>query len=196
MSTANSILRKMARDSIRGKWTLVILTFLFYMVIVFTVGEIPKAGQLILLIISGPLSLGITIFSLSIARGQELKFEQIFQGFKHFGKALATYLLMLLFILLWSLLFIIPGIIAGLSYSMTFYLLADNPLLRANEAIEKSKKMMYGYKMKLFLMQLHFLLLAILSFLTLGIALLWVIPYIQVTLAKFYDDIKDKPIVK
>jgi uncharacterized membrane protein len=139
--------------------------------------------------------LGISIFSLSISRNQEARLEQIFDGFNNFGTALGAYLLMILFIILWMLLLIIPGIIAALSYSMTFYILADDKTIPAMDAIDKSKAMMDGYKWKLFCMGLRFFLLALLCILTLGIGFLWLFPYMQVSAAKFYDDIKGNQII-
>jgi uncharacterized membrane protein len=97
---------------------------------------------------------------------------------------------MLLFVILWTLLLIIPGIIAGLSYSMTFYILSDDRTLKPREALDKSKQMMDGYKMKLFKLALRFFLLALLCILTLGIGFLWLIPYANVTMANFYDDVR------
>jgi len=113
----------------------------------------------------------------------------IFSGFNYFANTLVTYLLMVLYILLWTLLLIIPGIIAALSYSMTFYILVDEPTIKAQEALDRSKKMMDGHKMKLFYLCLRFWGLAILCLFTLGIGFLWLIPYMQVTTACFYDDI-------
>jgi uncharacterized membrane protein len=105
---------------------------------------------------------------------------------------------MALFVFLWSLLLIIPGIIAALSYAMAFYILADDKekTVKAMEAIDKSKVMMYGYNWKLFCLGLRFFLLSLLCILTLGIGFLWLMPYMQVSLAKFYDDVKANPIVK
>jgi uncharacterized membrane protein len=97
---------------------------------------------------------------------------------------------MILFILLWTLLLIIPGIIAAISYSMTFYILADDNSIGAMDAIDKSKKMMDGYKWKYFCLGLRFLGWALLCILTLGIGFLWLMPYMQVSMAKFYDDVK------
>jgi len=101
---------------------------------------------------------------------------------------------MSLFILLWSLLLIIPGIIAALSYSMTFYILADDNSIGAMDAINKSKKMMYGYKWKYFCLGLRFLGWAILCILRLGIGFLWLSPYVHVSVTKFYEDIKENQI--
>ena len=92
------------------------------------------------------------------------------------------------------LLLIIPGIIAALSYSMTFYILADDNSIGAMDAIKKSKKMMDGYKWKYFCLGLRLLGWALLCVLTLGIGFLWLIPYAQVSVAKFYDDVKANPL--
>lgn len=194
MGTENIVLMRMARASLQGKWPLAIGTFLVYSLIMGSFGAMKQAGLLSLLV-AGPMMLGAAQFSLSIARGKEARLEQIFEGFRNFGNALVTYLLMVLYIILWTLLLIIPGIIAAISYSMTFYILADNPTLSPSEVLARSKRMTYGYKMKLFHLFLRFFLLAILCVLTLGIGFLWLIPYVHITMAKFYDDIKDKQVV-
>lgn len=182
---------QMARESLRGKWGLAIGTCFVYLLIVSALQVIPVAGPIIALIITGPLMLGLTMFSLSLSRGLDARFDQLFQGFSNFGTALGTYLLMVLFIVLWMLLLIVPGIIAALSYSMAFFIVAEDSSITPMEAIDKSKKMMDGYKMKLFFMGLRFLGWALLCILTLGIGFLWLIPYMQVSVAKFYDDVKN-----
>jgi len=165
-----------------------------YFLIVMGLQMIPIAGPIASLIITGPFALGLTIFSLSISRNQDTQMEQIFKGFENFGTALSTYLLMLLFTLLWMLLLIIPGIIASISYSMAFYILADDNTIKPMEAIDKSKMMMEGYKWKYFCLGLRFLGWALLCILTLGIGFLWLMPYMQVSMAKFYEDVKANPI--
>lgn len=194
MNTQNLILMQMARESLKGKWGLAIGTFVVYMIISGGLQAIPDAGPIASLIISGPFALGAAIFSLSISRNQDAQLEQIFYGFKNFGTALGAYLLMILFILLWMLLLIIPGIIAALSYSMTFYILADDNSIGAMDAIKKSKKMMDGYKWKYFCLGLRLFGWALVCVLTLGIGFLWLIPYAQVSVAKFYDDVKANPL--
>ena len=138
--------------------------------------------------------MGATIFSLNISRNHDARFEQLFDGFKiNFGKAIGTYLLMVVFIFLWTLLLIIPGIIAAISYSMSFFILAEDENIAPMDAIDKSKRMMYGYKWKYFGLGLRLFGLALLCILTLGIGFLWLIPYANICNAKFYDDIKDSP---
>lgn len=192
MATENTVLMKMARESLKDKWGLAIGTFLVYSLIMCSFGAMQKVG-LVSLLVAGPMALGAAIFSLSLSRGKEAKLEQIFDGFRFFTNALVTYLLMILFVFLWLLLLIVPGIIAALSYSMVFFLLADNPALKPREALDQSKKMMDGYKWKLFYLFLRFFLLSLLCVLTLGIGFLWLIPYASVTIAKFYDDLKNNP---
>jgi uncharacterized membrane protein len=185
-----------ARQALAGKWGLAVGTFFVYMLVIFIVRYIPKVGFLVSLLISGAMTLGSVIFSLALSRNQNPKLELIFEGFKRFGVALAAYLLITLFIILWSLLFIIPGIIAGLSYSMTFFIIADNDSIKASEAIELSKKMMMGNKWKFFKLGIRFVGWGLLCILTLGVGLLWLTPYIQVSIAKFYEDIKNpSPVV-
>ncbi|MEI2760118.1 MAG: DUF975 family protein [Bacteroidia bacterium] len=190
MKTENVVLMQMARESLKGKWGLAIGTFVVYLLISVVLQMITIVGPIASLIISGPFALGLAVFGLSISRNQDAKLEQIFQGFSNFGTALGAYLLIILFFLLWMILLIIPGIIAAISYSMTFYILADDNSIGAMDAIDKSKKMMDGYKWKYFCLCLRFLGWALLCILTLGIGLLWLMPYMQVTMAKFYDDVK------
>ena len=92
---------------------------------------------------------------------------------------------------LWTCLFIIPGIVMGYAYSMTFYIMKDHPEYSALEAIRASKEMMKGYKMKLFLLQLSFIGWEIVAVLfCCGIGLLWVEPYKQAAIAELYEHIK------
>ncbi|NTW32549.1 MAG: DUF975 family protein [Bacteroidetes bacterium] len=202
MKTENIVLMNMAKESLKGKWALAIGTFLVYYIIIGALQTVFRISpqttisiSLFSLIISGPMTLGLAIFSLTLSRNQDARFEQIFQGFNNFGTSLGAYLLMILFVILWSILLIIPGIIAALSYSMTFFIIADDNTIGAMEAIDKSKKMMDGYKLKYFYLILRFFGWALLCILTLGIGFLWLAPYMQVTMAKFYEDIKEEQII-
>jgi len=192
--TENKILMDQSREALKGKWAMVIGTYLIYMLLIIGIQSIKGLGSLASLIISGPMMVGVAIFSLSIARKQDAYFEQIFKGFKKFEYSLVAYLLIILFIILWALLLIVPGIIYAISVSQTFYIIAENENIKPKEAINKSKKMMHGYKAKFFYLCLRFFLWSLLCVLTLGIGFLWLIPWVNVTFAKFYDDIKDNPI--
>lgn len=190
MKTENYVLMEMARESLRGKWGIAVGTYLVYVIIVGILSEIPVIGTIGTILVSSPLLLGYVIFSLSISRNEDAKFNQLFDGFNNFGKAFVTGLLVGLFTMLWTLLLIILGIIATYSYAMTFYILADDSSIGAMEAISRSKKMMDGNKWNLFCLGCRFIGWGLLCILTLGIGLLWLLPYIQISTAKFYDDIK------
>ncbi len=190
MKTENAVLMRQARESLSGKWGIAIGGFVIYMIVSIALQSIPKAGPLIGFLVAGPLALGIKMFSLTISRNQETKLKKIFDGLNEFGNALGAWFFMTLFTILWALLLIIPGIIAAFSYSMTYYIMADDNSIAPLEAIRKSKQMMDGHKWKLFTLILRFLGWAVLCILTLGIGFLWLMPYVEVTKAKFYDDIK------
>jgi uncharacterized membrane protein len=143
-----------------------------------------------LLILGGPFSLGITIFFISFVRKEDVKIENIFKGFNNFLPAMIAYILQGIFVALWSLLLIVPGIIAGFRYAMTYYILADNPTLDGLEAIRQSKAMMKGNKGRLFVFYLSFFGWYLLVPLTLGIILIWLAPYMSAALALFYEDLK------
>ena len=95
-----------------------------------------------------------------------------------------------IFVFLWSLLLVIPGIIKLFSYSMTKYILEDYPELSASEAIDRSRAMMRGHKFDLFWLYLSFIGWALLCVLTAGIGYLWLVPYMETAEAAFYEDVK------
>lgn len=142
------------------------------------------------ILVSGPLGVGMAIYFLKLSRDHETKLEDLFAGFQNFGNTFLLGLLQGLFIVLWSLLFIIPGIIAALAYSQAFYIMADDPTIKPMDALKKSREMMDGYKWDLFLLGLSFIGWALLCILTLGIGFLWLTPYMQATFAQFYFELK------
>ena len=194
-TTENRILMAQARDALGGKWGLAIGTFFVYLVITVPVSLIPFIGWIISILIGGSMSIGIAIFSLSVDRKQDAQLGQIFEGFQKFNIGLGAYLLIAVFVILWMLLLIIPGIIAALSYSMTYFIIAENDSIGSLDAITKSKEMMLGNKWKLFCLGFRFIGWALLCILTLGIGFLWLYPYMMVSFAQFYDDIKSKETV-
>ncbi len=191
-NTHNRDLMRMARESLQGHWGLGVGVTVLYFIIDLGVSFIPFFGFLVSLLISGPMSVGLCLVFLMLARQSSAEAGQLFHGFTRFGTALGAYLLMTLFIILWSLLFIIPGIIAAYSYAMTYFIIADDSTVGPLQAITQSKEMMRGRKWKLFCMYLRFFGWALLSILTFGIGFLWLGPYIQTSLAHFYDDVRQR----
>jgi len=188
----NYELRQMSRNQLKGQWGTAILLHLIFAAVGYIPYFLPEFAAFIAnLIITGPLTLGLMACFISLVRGESFRFEKLFDGFSNFQPALITHLLSLLFIFLWSLLLVIPGIIAAYRYSQVFYILNDNPNMAASDVLKESKKMMMGYKGKLFMLHLSFFGWAILSALTLGIGFLWLLPYIQTSMANFYENLKE-----
>ena len=144
-----------------------------------------------LFILGSIVEVGYMKFNLDLVdRQKEAEIGTMFGYFQFWKSAAFARLLKGVYILLWSLLFIIPGIIAAYSYAMTSYILAENPELTASEAIERSKQMMSGNRWRLFCVQISFIGWEILStLLTFGIGGLWITPYKQATTAAFYREI-------
>lgn len=153
-------------------------------------------GQLLQLILGGPLSLGMASYFLQLLRDEDARIEETFSGFKNFATAFLVQLLSGIFIMLWSLLFIIPGVIAALSYSMIYYVLKDNPALSAMEVLRESKKLMDGEKGRLFVLGLSFIGWIILGAVTAGVAFIWILPYINATMAAFYEELKERKLIQ
>ena len=198
-TTSNQALMTQALKSLTGKWGIAIGAWLIFFILTdFQVGwewqgdgggDYKVGLKIIGLIIGGPLSLGYTTLILLISRNQKPDFAILFSGFKRFGVSLAAYLLMSIFTILWLLLLIIPGIIACLRYSQTYYILSEDENIGPLEAISKSKEMMVGNKWKLFCLYCRFIGWFILCIVTLGFAGLYVGPYISQSCANFYNDL-------
>lgn len=181
-----SQIKRNAKQNLSGKWGLAIGLFLVYGLLVGVAAFIPFG----VIIVAGPMMLGLWTCYLKMQRNQDVEFEQLFSGFNNFATSLVTYLLITIYTFLWSLLFIIPGIIKALSYSMTWFILADNPEMKANEAITRSRVMMDGHKAELFVLYLSFIGWFLLCGLTFGILFIYVGPYLYASVAAFYQEIK------
>lgn len=144
------------------------------------------------LLILPPLMVGYSSFVLRIYKGETGDIGDMFtNGFADYGRNLGGMLFMELFVFLWSLLFVIPGIIKALAYSMTPYILADCPNVRATDAIKLSMRMTRGHKGGIFVMYLSFIGWGLLSAITFGILqLLFVGPYMNTSFAGLYVDLK------
>jgi uncharacterized membrane protein len=200
----NSKQRAYAREQLRGVWGKMAFAFFIYALIYSPYylstfwdqwNEVNYSPVSVLLglavaVTSGAFTLGFSGYFLKRIRGKEIVLQNIFDGFKRFGSAFLLSFFTALFVTLWSLLLIIPGIIKAFGYSMAFYILYDNPGMSAREALKKSQIMMKGYKLELFTLYLSFIGWALLAILTLGIGLLWLYPYIGLSVASFYENLK------
>lgn len=139
-----------------------------------------------------PLSIGYLSYVLKFVRGKkyDLK-EELLGKYKFFSPIIMTCLLVGIFTTLWTLLLIIPGIIAAFSYSMVNYIMADRVDEKTDclAVIKESKEMMQGYKWDYFVFGLSFFGWILLGILTCGILLFWLIPYMQVASTLYYEEL-------
>ena len=136
------------------------------------------------------LNAGYARYHLGIRRGEEMPYETLFDGFSFAGKLILLSIVQYLFIFLWSLLFVIPGIIAAYRYRFAVYNLCENPEMGVMDAINMSKAQTNGFKWQLFVLDLSFLGWQILCGLTLGILYIWIQPYIFQTDIGYFQQIK------
>ena len=183
--------RRAAWEKLRGKWGTMAIATLIYALILGACGALSLIyiGGFAALFLTGAFALGLAIMALAVARKQEVRAAQLFDGFKNYGSSLALYLLIAIFTALWTLLFIIPGIVKAYSYSMSWYILADNPQMGANAARKRSMELMRGNKWRLFCLHCSCIGWLLLCILTLGILTLWIAPYLQTAQAEFYRDL-------
>ncbi len=150
-------------------------------------------GTLVLIYLVGlPLTVGYyNAQKVLLVNGDNRLIQNMFEiGFGNWLHYVWGSILMILYVTLWSLLLFIPGIIKSYSYAMTYYILVERPELSANQAIDESRRLMKGHKFDLFYLDLSFIGWILLSMLTCGIGLLWVMPYWVTARAAFWEDIK------
>ena len=176
-----------AKSQIKGKIGILFVITLIISALSAVAIVIPFVGAIV---VAPAFALSMTRVYLSLIEGGQPKAGDAFEGFDDFWSAFKVSFLVGLFTFLWSLLFVIPGIVKSFSYSMSGYILAENKGKGALECISESKRMTNGYKMDLFILSLSFIGWMLLSVLTLGIALIWVIPYIEATFANAYKLMK------
>ena len=136
------------------------------------------------------LAAGYVLYHQGVRRGEEMPISSLFDGFGFVGKIVLLNLVMTVFVALWSMLFIIPGIIAGYRYRFALYNLCENPELGVMDALNMSKAQTKGYKLDLFVLDLTFIGWSLLCGLTLGILSIWITPYIQQTDLGYFEAIK------
>ena len=155
--------------------------FLLNMALVFSIAR---------LFIGSIVGIGYARFNLDLVDNvTEARFATLFSYMRFWKVAIITRIVRTLYIVLWTLLFIIPGIIASYNYALTDYILAENPELTTKEALELSKKMMYGHRFRLFCLEFSFIGWVFLCVLSLGIGLIWLMPYTEAAKAAFYRDV-------
>ncbi len=175
-------------DTYGSRWGGAILAF-----IIVSILSSALSGFVVGILAALPLTMGLYAMYLNMYKDNEWSVGDIFSSFRNgMDYYLNSFLLLFvnsIFIFLWSLLFVIPGIIKTFSYSMSPYILIDNPVMTAGEARRKSMEIMKGNKWKLFCLQFSFIGWILLSILTFGILFLWVIPAMEMSKIAFYKEI-------
>ena len=191
----NSILRKNAREQLGGNifakpWLMLLLVSLVYSAIVGAVSGITFGIAAI--VVTGPLLFGLCRVCVNLIKGkQDIDIGEIFVGFKeNFTQSFLLYLLTSIFTFLWSLLFIIPGIVKMYAYAMAPYILQDDPTKDWKQCLDESQEMMKGNKWQLFCLDFSFIGWMLLGALCCGVGVLFVYPYQLAARANFYMALK------
>jgi len=180
-----------AKASFKGNYWPSVLVPIIMAAIVGVLALIPVVGSIAGFIMAPVLTAGVAYFFAKNYRGEKAEIGDMFAGFKNFGHVLGGSLWMELFVWLWSMLFVIPGIIKAISYSMTPYILVDQPEVSAREALKLSMRMTKGHKGEIFVMYLSFIGWGILTSLTGGIlGIFYTVPYMNTTMAGYYEELK------
>ncbi len=178
-----------ARQKLSGKWNRAAGLLGLYYVAYIILQCIPIVGAIVCAVVSLPIGVGIAGYHLDIARGHSPTYERIRDGFKQFWKIMGTYLLMFLFIAAGFLALIIPGIIISMSFIPIAYVLIDNPEKGVMDTLRHCWSVMKGHRWNATILASRFIGWALLSCLTVGIGFLWLLPYMKVSTALFYEDI-------
>ncbi len=176
-------------NNIFGKtWLMALVVVLIQSAILSVASYIPVAS----LVLAGPLTIGVSLVFMKLARNHNsVELSDIFVSFsERFAKDFLLGLMVAVFTLLWSLLFIIPGIIKYYSYSMAYYVSLDHPEWGWKECIDESIRLTNGHKGELFVLDLSFIGWYIVGSLCFGIGTLWVAPYHITAQANYYEALK------
>lgn len=184
-------LKENAKKSLNGKYGKAIIVFLIYGIMT-SIGTIiikflPTLGSIIDFILLTLVALGYKEYFLKISRGEDPEIDTLFNHTKDFKKTFIVTLLTGLFVAVGLILLVVPGIIISISLSQVLYIMLDNPDMKYDEVLKKSKEMMNGHKKEYFILQLSFLGWMLLDILTFGILSLWLVPYMEETYAAYYN---------
>ncbi len=192
-------LKSEARKNLEGQWPLLVGVTLLVMIVTSVGFNSLRVGgeegarasiDLISLILSGPVNLGVALLYLELRKTGVARIEPLLEGFRRFIDAFMLHLITMVFIFLWSLLLVVPGIIAAIRYAMAYLIMAEDPAMTPFKALEASKALMAGHKADYALFVLSFIGWGIVSLLTFGLGTLYLLPYFNASKVNFYQAIK------
>lgn len=150
----------------------------------------------IYLVISTILQFGYSSYCLKVAnRDGSMSYGDLFSSVRYLLKAVGLTLMISVFVLLWCILLVIPGIIAAYRYSQAIFIMVEDPNKGIMQCIRESKEMMAGHKMEYFILELSFFFWMLLGGVTCGLAYIYVYPYMTVTFANYYNQLKPVSVV-
>lgn len=155
--------------------------------VIFTVGIV---GSIVHALLANPIEVGGRRFFEKNANDPTTQFNTMFEGFQDYGRVLVTMLIRDVFILLWTLLLIIPGAMKAYSYRLVPYLVKDRPELSPMEVLAESQALMRGNRWQAFVMDLSFIGWLLLGVATLNLGnIFWTNPYMNATDAALYQEL-------
>lgn len=188
------LLMQNARSQLKPFWPLSVVVCMVYGMLIGGPSELNTYGELLSILLAGPLQLGLCIYFLKIYNGNNPSFFDLFEGFKPLLNVLLVFIIINALTLLGLFFLLVPGIIISLGFSMTYYIIAEHPEMQFNEALEHSWKMMDGHKMELFSLHLRFIPWYLLGLLFFVIGIFLVIPWHNLSITSYYNTIKQKNI--
>lgn len=173
-------------------WLIAVVVVVIQAAISYLVNAIPGIGQIASLLLSGSVAYGVSAMFLKQTRtGEKMDIADIFSGFRDdFSNTFLIGLMTMIFTILWSLLFVIPGIVKSYAYSMAMYIKVDNPDYDWKRCIDESQRMMQGHKGELFVLDLSFIGWLIVGACCFGVGTFWVTAYMEAAHAQFYENLR------
>lgn len=185
-------LMRESRAKLSPHWVIASLVCVLYGLLVGVPSGLNTYGEPLSFLLAGPLQLGIAIYFLNILNDRPASIENLIEGFKPLLKVILIYIVISIATAIGIVLLIIPGIIIALGFSMTYYILVENPELSIEESLKESWRLTNGYKMELFVLHLRFIPWYLLGLLCFGIGIFVVMPWHQLTLANYYNYLKQQ----
>ena len=184
-------LMRKARTLLEPHWILAIGVCLANAVMVAAPAELDSYGEIVSLLLAGPLQLGLCFFFLNLVKGKETRFELLFEGFKPLLTVLLAYAIITALTVIGLILLLVPGIVVALGFSMTYYIIAEDPEISFQTALEQSWKLTDGYKMELLELNLRFIPWYLLGLLCFIVGVFAVVPWHNTTLTLYYQYLKE-----
>lgn len=183
-----SLYKRQALEQLKRNWKSFCLSSLIFIVLT----SAASAGTILAAFVYGTLIIAYIRMCFKRINGQKVTVITFLNGIEHFVAGTLAILWFSLWTFLWSLLFVIPGLIKAIEYSQMFYIVAENPEIGVAKAMKLSKILTQGHKADLFVMGLSFLGWAILASIPAGIGFLWLAPYQNMAMANAYLALKEE----